>query len=69
MNALFYELKVPISWYSWGNKMRIYASGNHLSIQAENPYIQWIDFNITNKKLVEDLLYQIETKAYQATAA
>lgn len=69
MNALFYELKVPISWYSWGNKMRIYASGNHLSIQAENPYIQWIDFNVTIKKLVEELLYQIETKANQATAA
>lgn len=60
-NKLYYEIKVPISFWSWGNKLIINLCNKNLLISAINTsFIQQIDLKLTNKLLVDDFVSTIK---------
>jgi len=60
-DKLYYEIKVPISFWSWGNKLIINLCNKNLLISAINTsFIQQIDLKLTNKILVENLISSVK---------
>ncbi|MBK9107345.1 MAG: hypothetical protein IPM92_02920 [Saprospiraceae bacterium] len=59
-DKLYYEIKVPMSLWSWGNKLIINLCNKNLLISAINTsFIQQIDLQLTNKILVENLISSV----------
>ncbi|MBK8298628.1 MAG: hypothetical protein IPK91_15390 [Saprospiraceae bacterium] len=56
-NELYYEIQIPMTFWSWGNKLTIDYTTNCLKINSINTsFIQFIDLKLTNKILVEELV-------------
>lgn len=60
-NGCIYNIDIPASIWSWGNNLKIIVLNNKLTIFTVNTsFIQLIDYNVTNKKVANEIANFIE---------